>query len=273
MIIIGFGMFVGLVLVPNLIQEAQVLSQALPDYLNSLIALSEQLHSRARFVPDLSQGLEQLRGVINRVLSIFPVFLTSAFNLTIEVIAVLILSLYMAYDPNSLVQGILRLVPRTQHQRFRRMLYASKIRLQGWIFGTGLAMAIVGVSAAIGLWFLKVPLPLTFGFLAGLLEIIPYFGSIVGALLPAIVALTISPPKALLVLVLFFVINQVDAHLVQPQVIARRVHLHPVMVILAFLVLGELLGFVGVLLAVPAAAIVVTLVDEFSSEPPAANRV
>lgn len=262
----AFGVFIGFVMVPNLLAEAQTLSLALPDYLNSLIQLSRRVHSSVRLVPDLSQGLQQLRSWLYNILSLLPLLLRDTVDVSLQAVATLILAIYMAYDPNSLIQGILRLAPRKQHRRIKKLFQSTQVRLQGWIFGTGLAMLIVGAGAAIGLWVLKVPLPLTFGVLAGLLEVIPYFGSIVGALLPALVALTISPVKALLVLVLFLVLNQVDAHLVQPLIMAKRVNLHPVVVILAFLCMGKLLGFFGVLLAVPAAAVLVTLVDNLTSK-------
>lgn len=266
-VIIGFFIFLGFVIIPNVIQEATILSAALPQYLNSLIELSRRLHGNISFIPDLSQGLEQLKNVINSLLSYVPVFLTSTLDISLQAVATLILALYIAHDPNTLVNGILRLIPRRHHKRIRNVLQVTKVRLEGWIFGTGLAMLIVGVGATIGLWLLKVPLPLTFGVVAGILEVIPYFGSIVGALLPAIVALTISPLKALFVLILFLVINQLDAHIVQPIVMAKRVNLNPVVVILAFLAMGKLLGLIGVLLAIPTAAIVLIKLNEVVTNP------
>lgn len=127
-------------------------------------------------------------------------------------------------------------------------------------------MLLIGGGAAIGLWLLKVPLFLSFGVIAGALAVIPYFGSIVGTLLPALVALTISPLKALFVLVLFLVLNQVEAHVIQPVIMGQRVKLNPVAVVVAFLAMGELFGFFGLLLAVPAAAVFATLIDEFTPE-------
>jgi predicted PurR-regulated permease PerM len=261
---ISFGFVFALVIVPNLLEEARVLSSALPKYLNSAISISQRLHQSTGVIPDLSQGLAQIKAVVEQVVSVIPQFLTRTLDLSVQAIATLILAIYMATDPNSLVTGSLRLVPCKHRNRALKLLKAIKDRLQGWIFGTGLAISIIGVGATVGLWILGVPLAISFGFLAGILEVIPYIGSIVGALLPALVALTLSPLKALLVLVLFLVLNQADAHLVQPLVMAQRVHLHPAMVILAFLVLGHLLGLVGVLLAVPAAAVLATFVDEFA---------
>ncbi|MFB2920950.1 MULTISPECIES: AI-2E family transporter [Aerosakkonema] len=263
-IVVSLGLFLALIVIPNLFTEAQVLSLALPNYLNSLIKLSQRIHQNVSLVPDLSQGLAQLRNIIDRLVGLASLLLTNTLDLSINTIATLILAIYMTYDPDNLIKGILRLVPRRHHQRARRLIEAINIRLQGWIFGTVLAMLIIGIGATIGLLVLRVPLPVSFGFLAGVLEIIPYVGAILGAILPALVALTISPTKAILVLGLFFIINQLDAHIVQPIVMAQRVKLHPVMVILSFLCLGELLGFTGVLLAVPAAAVLVTIFDEFN---------
>ena len=217
------------------------------------------------FVPDLSQGLQQFRSWLYSIISFLPLLLRNILDVSLQAVATLILAIYMAVDPNSLIKGMLRLAPYQQHRRIKKLLHSTKIRLEGWILGTGLAMLIVGSGAAIGLWFLQVPLPLSFGVIAGLLEVIPYFGSIVGTFLPALVALTISPVKMLLVLALFLVLNQIDAHIVQPLVMAKRVNLHPVVVIIAFLSLGKLLGFVGVLLAVPAAAVLMTLMENFTS--------
>ncbi|HEY9614075.1 AI-2E family transporter [Allocoleopsis sp.] len=265
----GFGLFVGLVVIPSFVEEAQNLSSALPKYLHSLINLSRQLHNSVSFVPDLSQGLEQLTDILKRLVSSLPVLLRNTFDLSLQAVATLILAIYMVYDPDALVDGILRLTPQRQHKRLKRLLESTKVRLRGWIFGTGLAMLIVGVGAVIGLLILRIPLAVPLGIVAGILEIIPYVGPIVGAVLPALIALTIQPTKALLVLIYFLILNQVEVHLIQPIVMAQRVKLHPVMVILAFLTMGKLLGLIGILLAVPIAAVLVTVVDEFTpKEPP-----
>lgn len=140
----------------------------------------------------------------------------------------------------------------------------SKVKLQGWLFGTLIAMLFLGVTSCLGLWPIGIPLPLSFGLIAGLLEIIPYFGSVVGTFLPALVALTISPVKLLLVLGLFLILNQIDAHIIQPVIVGHRVNLRPAVVIIAFLVMGELFGFVGILIAVPTAAIMLAIFEELA---------
>lgn len=263
-LVVGFVVFLAAVIVPGVVDEAQTLLVAIPDYLSALTALSTRLHQEMRFIPDLSQGLTEFRNFTAQLLNSFPLLLQQAFTVTIETAAMLILALYLAYDPDTLIQGTLRLVPRRQHQRVRRVLRATEVRLRGWIFGTGIAMLFLGAGATIGLWALGIPLALPFGVIAGLFEVIPYFGSIFGTFLPALVALTIAPVKLVFVLLLFLILNQVDAYLVQPLVMGKQVNLHPVLVILTFLVMGKLLGFIGVLLAVPTVAVLVTLIDEFT---------
>ncbi|SRR5579883_750733 len=265
-LIVGFGVFLVAVIFPSLLDETQQLLVAIPSYLNALTALSLRLHNSFSFLPDLSQGLTQFRNFANQLLGSFPLLLRQTFGATIELVATLILALYMAYDPSTLIEGVLRLVPRQYHRRFNRLLKATGVRLRGWIFGTGIAMLFLGAGTTIGLWALGIPLALSFGVIAGLLEVVPYFGSIAGTFLPALVALTLSPFKFFSVLILFLVLNQIDAHIVQPLVMGQQVNLHPVVVILTFLVMGKLLGFIGILLAVPAAAVFVTLIDEFAPQ-------
>ncbi|MEH2446353.1 MAG: AI-2E family transporter [Nostoc sp.] len=272
-LIVGFIVVLATVVLPSVTFESQKLIKTLPTYLNRLTGDVEQLRQRFSFIPDISQALIQLRNLTDQLLAGVPVFLGEALSLTVELVATLILALYMAYDPNSLVKGTLRLVPRRHHPRFKRILKACETRLRGWIFGTGIAMIFLGVGAAFGLLILGIPSALPFGIIAGLFEIIPYFGSIIGAFLPALIALSISPLKLVFVLILFFVMNQVDAHVVQPVVMGQQVNIHPVMVIVTFLVMGKLFGFIGILLAVPAAAVIITLIDEFTLEEPNLEQV
>ncbi len=258
-----------LVMLPSFLRQAQTLVLAAPAYLDSLSELSARLHDRARFVPDLSTDVGRLRDLLSPMLDSLPLLLTNLTYVTLQAIATVVMALYMAYDPGPLVSGALRLVPVDNRRDVKGLLRNLEVRLRGWVLGTGIAMLVVGGLAGLGLWVLGAPLPLLFGVTAGLLEIVPYFGPVVGALLPTLVALALSPVEALLVAGLFLLIHLLDANLIQPQVMGRQVHLHSVVVIIAFLFLGKLLGFVGLLLAVPAAAFLATLADEMISRSPA----
>ena len=263
--------FLWLVVLPGFLRQAQTFASAVPGYLEELSGLSGRLPGGvAEYVPDLSQSLaEGLRDTLTPALSSLPQLLTSLTDVTVRAIIAVVLALYMAHDPDSLVSGILHLVPDSRREDAKEFIQDFEVRLRGWVVGTGLAMLIVGTGAGLGLWIIGIPLAASFGFLAGLLEIIPYFGPVAGALLPTLVALTISPIQALLVVGLFVLLHLVDANLIQPQILGRHVRLHPVVVIVAFLFLGDLLGFVGLLLAIPVTAFLASLVDAIVAKSPA----
>ncbi|MCL6450317.1 MAG: AI-2E family transporter [Acetobacteraceae bacterium] len=132
--------------------------------------------------------------------------------------------------------------------------------LGGFVRGQLLVASAVGVLAALGLSLLRVRFALVLGLLAGVTDLIPYFGPAVGALVASGVALLQSLPLALEVGALFFAIQQFESAVLSPHVVGSRVGLHPVVVIFALLVGGHFLGFWGLLLAVPVAAVARVLV-------------
>ena len=103
---------------------------------------------------------------------------------------------------------------------------------------------------------LGIPYALFIGLLAGLFDIIPYFGPILGFLPAAALALAKSPLTVLWVLLLFIGANQIENGIISPKIIGDRVGLHPLIVIFAVLVGGNLMGILGMLMAIPVAAIV-----------------
>jgi predicted PurR-regulated permease PerM len=210
--------------------------------------------------------VEQLGNLVSSEISSLPHLLSSLTDMTFRMIIIVVLAAYMAFDPGSLISGTLRLVPDKWREDAQDLIQRLEERLRGWIVGTLVAVIIVGGGATLGLWIIGVPLALPLGILAGLLEIVPYFGPFAGALLPTLVALTVSPFKALLVVGLFVLLHLLDANLIQPQIMARYVRLHPVVVIVSFLFLSDLLGVAGVILAIPVAAFLAILADKIISK-------
>jgi predicted PurR-regulated permease PerM len=135
-------------------------------------------------------------------------------------------------------------------------------------------MAIIFLFTWAGLALVGVEFAFTFAVLTGVLQIVPFFGPLVSAVPPTLVALADgSPTRALLVVAIYVVVHQIEAHIVSPLIMARSVQLHPVTVIIAVLVMGNLLGLAGVILAVPAAAVVTVLLEELYVKPLGAARV
>ena len=265
----GVGALAALVyyaVLPNVAQEVEALaSDGGP---TSLDAVASSLRDLP-FAPDLDEVLEQLEGYLQGLIGSLPQILFGAAEAATYAVTAVFLALYFAVSPDTYVRGMLRLVPVARREGARKFVDVLSERLRGWVVGTGMVASFVGVSAGVGLWLLDVPLALTFGLLAGFLDLIPLFGSIVGGALPALLALTISPEKALAVVALFVFINQIEGNLLQPRLMGRRVHVPSALVLVSILLLATLVGpIIGTLLAIPTAVVAVTLVDQLTADEP-----
>lgn len=212
---------------------------------------------------DLTEAVQQ---VIQRAGELYSLTTRGA-GLLLQAVGAVVMALYMVSNPRPLVNGVLALFPLERRGRVEEILKLIKERVSGWILGQIAAMLLIFVLTWIGLAALDVEYAFTFAVLTGALEIIPFFGPILAALPPTLAAFADSPTKALLVVVIYVAIHQIEAHIVSPMVMARSVQLHPVVVILAVLAMGDLLGLAGVILAVPTAAILTVLLDELYVKP------
>jgi predicted PurR-regulated permease PerM len=185
----------------------------------------------------------------------------------LQAVAAVVMALYMVSNPRPLVNGVLALFPVEKRGRVEEILQLIRVRVSGWIIGQIAAMALVFVLTWIGLAALGVEYAFTFAVLTGALEIVPFFGPILAAVPPTLAAFAESPTLALVVVIVYVAIHQIEAHVISPMVMARSVRLHPVVVILAILAMGDLLGLAGVILAVPTAAVVTVLLDELCVKP------
>jgi predicted PurR-regulated permease PerM len=123
-------------------------------------------------------------------------------------------------------------------------------------------MVIIGVLTAVALTIIGIPYALLIGTLSGILAFIPLIGTVISIIPPVLLALATDPILIVWVVLSYFVIHQVEAHVIQPIVMSRAVTLHPVVVVSAILILGSLFHLIGLLLAVPLVAALSVLVRE-----------
>lgn len=129
-----------------------------------------------------------------------------------------------------------------------------------WLIGRLLSMLIVGITVTISLWLLGIPLALTLGLLAALLDFIPNLGPTLATVPAVLLALMQSPTQAVYVLLIYIVIQQAESYLLTPIVQHRTVSLPPALTIIAQVILGVLFGVMGLILASPLAAVVLVLI-------------
>jgi predicted PurR-regulated permease PerM len=128
--------------------------------------------------------------------------------------------------------------------------------LGGWLRGTLIQSTVVAVLFTLGLTIAGVPYALAIGVIGGLVNVVPYVGPVLTAVLAAAAGWSVSPWVALWAVIAVLVVNQFDSLVMAPRIIGDQVDLHPLLVIFAFLVGATLFGLPGIVLAVPVAAVV-----------------
>ena len=152
---------------------------------------------------------------------------------------------------------VLSLFPEESRPAVADLLGDMGYRLSGYVRGVAINMVVVGALSGAVDWLLGIPYAVLLGIVAGMTEIIPYFGPWISGGVAAIVALVaVSPIAALEVVVAYVLIQEVEGHVLIPFVMMRSVKLNPLTVVIAVLLGTELLGIIGGILAVPAAAVI-----------------
>jgi predicted PurR-regulated permease PerM len=175
---------------------------------------------------------------------------------------ILITSYYMAVNPRPLLDGLVRLVPPSRRPHARRIMARLREAWVGWMVGVGVDMLVTGTLVYVALTIVGLDFAVFFAVLSALLVVIPYFGAIAGAIPPILFALTDSPTKALIVLGVYVLVQQLESNVIIPLVMSQTVKLHPALIAIGVVVVGQLFGFVGLFVAVPILSLLQIGVDE-----------
>lgn len=172
-----------------------------------------------------------------------------------------VVAFYFMRDWDDLLEAVRELLPRRVEPTVVRLCRESNEVLGAFLRGQLLVMLALGVIYSAGLWLIGLDLAFLIGMIAGLISFVPYLGSIVGVLAACIAAAAQFGDllHLVLVLVVFGVGQALEGMVLTPLLVGDRIGMHPVAVIFAVLAGGQLFGFVGVLLALPVAAVVMVL--------------
>jgi len=212
----------------------------------------------------LSALQDQLVKGSGEIVSITGELLRLLVELSFYVILVLVLSIYMLIYAPEIGRLVRKAMPPGDGSPEDDFPKRAQRAVSGYVRGQLLFSAIMGTSAGIALWIFGVAgifpdgrtYALAFGAWFGIMELVPYIGPFLGALPPIIVALVQDPLTAVWVAVLFVALQQLEGHIVAPNVFGHALRLNPLLVIFALLLGGEIYGFVGALVALPIAAVV-----------------
>jgi predicted PurR-regulated permease PerM len=261
------------VLIPLLASQLSDFTAKLPDYVSQLQLLITNIDPEwieRRFGVDAND----LREGLNSLLSTGLGFLTTVFksiwssgvalvSLASLFVVTPVVAFYMLLDWDRMIAKVDSWVPRDHVETVRELAAAINASTAGFVRGQGTLCLILGTMYAVGLTLTGLNFAILIGLFAGLISFIPYVGSMVGLVLALGVAFVQFWPDWIMVCLVagvFFLGQFIEGNILQPRLVGKSVGLHPVWLMFALFAFGALFGFVGLLIAVPAAAAIGVLV-------------
>lgn len=263
-LLVALGLLGSLLITP-LVSESEQVFQRAPEFYGRLRETLVGLRQRYAWLPDLTAILDRLPQEAGRLTSYISAATGVAFRVfggVVSAVTVLILSFYMLLEGPAIKEGFLDLFPRKHHRQLETVLRRVGLKFGGWLRGQLFLGLIIGMLAGVGTWALGLPYPFLLGVAAGVTELIPLMGPVLGAI-PAVLVALFGPTWRLLAVIVFFaVVQQAEGNFLVPRVMKQAVGLSPLLTLVAIMIGANLMGIIGALLAVPVAAALQVIVGE-----------
>jgi predicted PurR-regulated permease PerM len=262
LVLILFMVGLGALILPPLIDQVQQLGSEIgrvvkePGGANAeLERLARQYHVEG-YLDTLRKQAGSLPGRLGVAAQPLITVTKGIVNSITALVSILLLTFFLLLDGDSFVRTGLGLFPARQRPRIQRLLNEASRAIYGYISGNLTISAIAGITAYIALRILGIPYAVTLALVLAFLDLIPLVGATLGAAILVIVGVFVEPIKGLILLGYFVVYQQIENNVLQPLVYGRSVRLHPLVIFLAVLAGGQLLGILGALIAIPIAEII-----------------
>lgn len=265
-VIFLFFVVVSITFIPRITTEVKEFAEALPSYTTEAIDFFNDIYIRyldgINSLPREFIGIdvafrEYLASIEIYIIDLFKDITEKGLSIFSNIVGIVLVPIYTFYflkDTGFFRRKVLLSVPRSIRGEIIDIFKEINRLLNNFIRGQLIVAALVGLLSMTALLILKVEFALLIGAIAGIANVIPYFGPIIGAVPGVIIAFLDKPIKALWVIIAFFIIQQLESAVIQPKIVGDSVGLHPVFVIISLLIGGQLFGIVGLLFAVPVAA-------------------
>jgi len=261
-----------LILVPMLERQIALLVSKLPQYLDTLqnkglpllsstLGLDPAAFDLAALKQMIREQWLQSSGAVKGAIGILSHSGMTLLAWFANLALIPVVSFYMLRDWDIMVERIHDLIPRRYEAVVARLAKASDEVLGAFLRGQLTVMLALGTIYSVGLWMAGLELALLIGMLAGLVSFVPYLGFIVGILAAGVAALMqFQELLPLLYVIIVFMVGQMfEGMILTPLLVGEKIGLHPVAVIFAVLAGGQLFGFLGILLALPVASVIMVV--------------
>lgn len=248
---------VGLVfsmIMPLLAEQISHLAGQFPAFMERIGLSVQQWWGNYKIDANLQAILNQFSAKLGQATSNIFANVISVFGGLFSAMVVLVISFYLSLQEKGIKDFVLSLTPGAHQPYISNLIGRIQTKIGSWLRGLLLLMLIVGILTYIGLLALGVRYALLLALVAGFLEIIPFIGPIISMILAVIITFAQMPFLALLVVILYIVIQQFENYVIVPQVMKRAVGLNPITIIIAILIGAKLAGVLGIILSVPLTA-------------------
>lgn len=253
-------------IVPVVQIELKAIIRDLPHYVRQIQLLAEELSSylmsfdlNAEFsdlVPDLSSNL---RSLLEEVANISISVVTSI----VDMFFIAFIVFFLLYDFQNIRNNILKNIPARYEKYGRDIVRIIDRNFGGYIRGNIVRCTIVGIATGIALYIAEMPYALLLGIIAGVLNLILYIGPYIAAFPAILISVSPHTPSIVVVVLIYLIVQAIDGTVLAPLLLGRAVKLKPVTVIVCLLIGGELAGFLGIIISIPLAGIVRSLLEYF----------
>ncbi len=253
-----------LVMLPLLVKQVRAIAEQMPvyvDWVRSALGPLIERHLGVQVDVALIKNwlLEHVEEVRALALKLLPSIKTGGLALlafVVNLVLVPVVLFYFLRDWNKMVRSVDEIIPRRWHDTATTILREIDEVLGQFLRGQLMVMLLMGVFYTVGLWLAGLDFALSVGMIAGLVTFVPYLGVVIGLTLATLTGLLQFSEITPLVWVwaVFAAGNLLEGYVLVPRLVGERIGLHPVAVIFALLAFGQLFGFFGVLLALPASA-------------------
>lgn len=260
--LVAVGVTLSLV-VPPFIEQLKEFANNLPIYAEQLSNSSQQgflSEATKLIVANLNEITSQLSNISGTIFT----KTVGVVNGLVAVVAILVLSFYLLLEEEGLKKMYKGIMPSSWYNDLTETTRKIAGRLGAWLRGQMLLMFVVGLAVTIGLLIIGSPYALTLGIWAGVTEAIPIVGPWIGALPGVAVGLAESPLQGFLTLLVYLIIQQLEGNILVPKIMSKAVGLNPVIVIIAILIGSKLYGLLGIVLAVPLAATISVIAEDWT---------
>lgn len=256
-ILIVVGIF--MTFIPKLSFDLSVLGEDIPFIINAIVDFVNDLKNGTLvFIPidvsafiDLDAELANLADIIKQYIASFSSKVIASTGKLVNIIMIPIITFYFLKDKEEFLSSISDALPIKVKRHIYNLTKDIDIVIGGFIRGQLTIALFVGILTGIGCKVIGIPYTITIGVIAGLTNIIPYFGPWLGGIMPIVLALTTNPILALWVLIWIIIVQQIESNFLSPQIMSQSVGLHPITVMFSILLFGNIFGILGMIIGVP----------------------